>query len=131
LISLISATTEFLIVYLSTGNMIFYYCYLATLFFALFYGLRLYRKYVDFRQNLYLFLPNSSEKQLEPLEMNLEDQDIPLKVCLYYRNGATFEEIKQNLNLSHPTQARRELIKGLDILLKEHGEKHESKIHER
>jgi hypothetical protein len=46
-------------------------------------------------------------------------------VRFYYRNGATYEEIERNLGLKHPNQVKRELIKGLDILLKSYDEKHE------
>ena len=70
----------------------------------------------DFRENLNLFLPENTEKQLEPLNMEIED--LPVKVCLLYRNGASLTDIKGDFRLSHPTQVRRKLVEGLDILLK-------------
>lgn len=73
-----------------------------------------------------MFIPSDKaerENQLEPL--NIEVEDVALKACLYYRNGASYEDIKRNLSLSHPEQAKRLLIRGLDFLLKNYNEHNE------
>lgn len=54
----------------------------------------------------------------KPLEMEVED--LSLKACLYYRNGCSFMQICYKLGLGRePQSAKRLVIKGLDILLKE------------
>lgn len=111
----------FILLWISSQNLIFYYGYIASFGFSVIYGIRYYLEFQNFRDNLYLFLPNHEEKQLEPLSVNVED--LPLKVCLYYRNGATLESMKKDFGLSHANQVKRELVKGLDILLREHNEK--------
>jgi hypothetical protein len=107
--------------YSFTQNMIFYYAYVGALAFSFVYALNYSRQFKDFKENLYLFIPPGENNKVEPL--NIEVNDIALKVCLYYRNGATQEQIKRNLGLNHPTQVKRELVKGLTILLKEHNSK--------
>ena len=52
---------------------------------------------------------------IEPLEM--ETEDLPLKVCLLYRNRASLSEIERKLGFNHPTQVKRKLLEGLNILL--------------
>lgn len=66
-------------------------------------------------------MPSEAIKPLEPLSMELED--LPLKVYLRYRNGATLEVIRQDVGLNTAYQVRRELVKGIDILLREHNGK--------
>jgi len=59
-----------------------------------------------------------TSKLNEPLDVKVED--LPLKACLLYRNGHSFLYVSKALGLSHADLARRLVIKGLDILLKEH-----------
>jgi hypothetical protein len=120
LLIFVLTTIMLILLWISSQNLIFYYGYIASLGFSVFYGIKIYLEFQNFRENLYLFLPNS-EKQLEPLSIDI--QDLPLKVCLYYRNGATLESMKEDFGLKHPNQVRRLLIEGLDILLKEHNAK--------
>jgi hypothetical protein len=90
------------------------------------YLLKCYFDIREFREALSqgLLLPhkeNEAEK-LEPLNMDLENEDLALKVCLLYRNGASFPKIKRKLGFSHPTAVQRLLRKGLDVLLKTYKE---------
>ncbi len=130
LLMLAFVTVELILFYFSMQNIIFYYAYLGMLLSDFFYFIKYYLWFRDFRETLSqgLLFPSKNEEisNLESLEIKgLEDT--PLKACLSYRNGATFDEITEFLGLSHPTQAKRELIKGLDILLKFH-EKHRKKV---
>jgi hypothetical protein len=109
------ANSELLILYLSAQSNVFYVCWLALLAAAAGSGMRFYQNFYSFRANLGLFIPNN-EAQTEPLSIDVDGK--ALQVCLYYRNGATLEELKQNFGFNHPNQPKRELIKGLDFLLR-------------
>lgn len=82
------------------------------------YGLRLYGNFDEFRINLGLFMQNNErgDEKIEPLNMEFNDKAV--QVCLYYRNGASLTQIKENMKFDHPEQVRRHLLKGLGILLK-------------
>ena len=118
---LFTSSIMVLLAYSFTQNMIFYYIYVGVLLFSFAYALNYSRQFKHFKETLNLFIPSENDKPIEPLNIDVEDR--ALKVCLWYRNGATQEQIKQNLGLNHPNQVKRELIKGLDILLKEHNSK--------
>lgn len=127
---LVLVTTESILLFIITQNIIFYYAYLGMLMFDFFYFIKYYLQFRDFRETLSqgLLFPSNKESpsDLEPLETDgLED--VSLKVCLFYRNEASLNDIAKDFGFSHPTQAKRELIKGLDILLKSY-EKHEKKV---
>lgn len=124
---LLVTASELCLLYILSQNQILYYGFLAILLLASSYGIKYYWSFLDFRNNLYLFVSDSeikSENHVEPLNMELNDAS--LKVCLYYRNGASLEDIQKDLGLNHPQQVKRELVKGLGFLLKfyhEHKEK--------
>ena len=119
IILLFTSSIMIVLAYVFTQNMIFYYGYIGALFFSFAYAFRYSRQFRDFKDTLHLLLP--SEKPIEPLSMELED--LPLKVCLDYRNGASYEAIAQNMGIDTSYQVKRELVKGLDILLREHNGK--------
>jgi len=126
LLILVLASTELILFYISTQNNVFYVIYCGTLIVCLLYGTKYYKEFRDFQTSLYLLIPSKYEKPSNLESLSIDGlQETPLKVCLFYRNGASYEEIKQVLGLSHPTQVKRQLIKGLDILLRsyEKGEK--------
>jgi len=116
---LLTSSTIVFLAWISTQNVIFYYGYIGALGFSFIYVLYYAQQFRDFKETLHLFLP--SEKPFEPLSMELED--LPLKICLRYRNGATLEVIRQDVGLNTAYQVRRELVKGIDILLREHNGK--------
>jgi hypothetical protein len=116
---LFTSSVMVLLAYAYTQNMVFYYCYLGVLGFSFFYAFRYAQSFKHFKETLNLYIPSQdSNPGLEPL--NMEAEDLPLKVCLYYRNGATYKKIQQDLGIAYPQQVKRELIKGLDILLREY-----------
>jgi len=116
---LLTSSIIVLLAYLAIQNVFFYYGYIGMLGFSFIYVLYYGQQYRDFKETLHLFLP--AEKPIEPL--NIELEDLPLKVCLDYRNGASYEVIAQNLGIDTSYQVKRELVKGLDILLREHNGK--------
>jgi len=90
------------------------------------YLLKCYFDIREFREALSqgLLLPHkeNEDEKLEPLTLDLEDDDLALKVCLLYRNGDSFKEIMKAFNLQHPMEVRRLMVKGLDVLLKTYKE---------
>jgi hypothetical protein len=66
--------------------------------------------------------PLEDDGKGEPLTLDLENEDLALKVCLLYRNGDSFKEIMKAFNLQHPMEVRRLMVKGLDVLLKTYKE---------
>jgi len=66
--------------------------------------------------------PLQDDGKVEPLTLDLENEDLALKVCLLYRNGDSFKEIMKAFNLQHPMEVRRLMVKGLDVLLKTYKE---------
>ena len=120
LLVLVLSATGLVLLYFSTQNIIFYYAYLGMLLFDSFYFINYYFQFRAFRETLsqgLLFPSKENPSDLETLE--IEDlEDVPLKICLFYRNGASLQDIAKEFGLSHPTQAKRQLQKGLHILLR-------------
>lgn len=129
---LLVANAELLFLYLSQANELFYYAWLGFLIAAVLYGMKYYSNFQEFKDNLNLFLPSEANNtvQKEHLILNTDNipDNIPLKVCLWYQQGAKLEEIKKNLGLTHAQQVKRELIKGLTFLLKFYNEHKEKEV---
>jgi len=119
---LVLVTTESILLFIITQNIVFYIIYCGTLVICFLYGFRFFLQFRDFRKNLFLFLCSESLHSL-----NIDGlRDLALRICLFYRNGASLQDIAREFGLSHPTQAKRQLQKGLHILLEfyeKHGEK--------
>ena len=112
----LNVNIQFLILYTTQQNFLYYYAWLAVLGLTAYYGVVYYRSFQNFRNNLGMFLPIvENNEKIEPLNMELSDKS--LQVCLYYRNGATLEQIKANCGFNHANQVKRELIKGIGFLL--------------
>lgn len=126
LMILIVVATEFLVFYLLNQNMILHFGFCGMLLALLIYGTKYCVQFRDLREKLYLFFPSEPEKPHNPL--NIETDDLPLKVCLKYRNGSSLNNIQKDLQLTHPMQAKRELRRGLDILLRSYNSNHEEKV---
>lgn len=121
LLILVMASGELLIYYLSTWSIFFYYIFLANLFLASIYGIKYYLDYQNFRKELGFYLP--VEEKEEKLEYSNEDLPVvSLQACRDYRNGASYNEIKDSYGLDHPNKARRLVLTGIGVLLKEHYE---------
>jgi len=126
LLCILIADFEFLTLYLiNPTTEAFYYAYLALLCLSAIFGAKSYRDYLGFRETLAqgLFCSSSSDVDsfgFEPLEI---PADKALAVCTYYHNGATFNQIAESIGLKEAQQVKRLLVKGLEILLKEHNER--------
>lgn len=118
-------SAELLFFYSWNQNMIFYYGYVGMLVIACFYAIRYYLQFRSFKENINLYVPISNK--IEPLEIE-GLTDIPLKVCLYYRNGASLRDIQEDLKLGCPIQSKKLLIKGLDKLLRFYNENNLEKV---
>jgi len=120
---LVSVTIQLLIIHLQSQNIIFYYAYVGMMLFSAFYGTKYYREFRDFKGNLNLFIPCQNTQNgncVEPL--NIDVEDLPLKVCLWYQQGAGYSKIQKDLGFSYIEQVRRELRKGLSFLLRYYNE---------
>jgi len=128
LLVILNVDMQLLIFYLNTQNLLYYAGWVVVSGLSLVYSIKYYGQFGNFRENLGLFLvnPDSKEDKIEPLTMNLDSR--ALQVCLYYRNGATLEEMKADFGFKHPNQVKRELIKGISFLLKFYDEHKEAKI---
>lgn len=118
LLTLIVVTIDLFFFYFSTQNIVFYYAYLVTLVSCLVYFIRYFLQFRDFQANLGLLFPFNSPRSESLPRLEIEVEDVALKVCLYYRNGGSFSDIKTHLGFSHTQQVKRELLKGLGFLLR-------------
>ena len=127
LLFLMLIAVEFTVLSLSFGFLGSYFLWSFIVVALTVYLLRCYFQVREFKENLSLFLPQKQEderkiEKLEPLNMELSEDDVALKVCLLYRNGVCIHKIRQIMGWSHPNKVRRMLIRGLDILLKNYEE---------
>ena len=125
---LLIANSEFLILHLLNPEIsAYYYGYVFLLGLSAIFGLKYILEYRRFRETLQqgLFCPSDVDRLVN--SSDVEPLDIPddkaLAVCTYYHNGSTMLQIQRNMGFTHPEQVKRHLLKGLDILLKEHVEK--------
>jgi len=131
LLVLIIASLQIFLVYASNQNMIWYVSYCVIIAFSIIYAIKYYLDFKNFKENLYLFIPNipnnedKHEEIEEPLNIDIDDMDTSLKVCLDYQRGKGFPHIYKALGLKHPETARRELRKGLNFLLRFYNENKE------
>ena len=128
LICILIVSSEFLILFLLNPTAIaFYYGFLVLLCISVFFGLKYVREYKQFRETLNqgLFCPSDVDRLVNSSDFGplAIPDDKALAVCTYYHNGSTLTQIERNMGFTHPEQVKRHLLKGLDILLKEHVEK--------
>ena len=129
LIFLFMITVEFAIFYIMSNNMAFYYASIFVFMIVMVYSFDMINKFQSFQD---MFDQNISNSKLnlelrQPLEMEgLEERAV--KACLYYRNSHSFVYVAKALGLGHPELARRQVIKGLDILLKNYEEHNIKKV---
>jgi hypothetical protein len=119
LFALFMATIECLLFYVWTQNLYSYYGYIGTLVLSAYGSYWYYRKFTLFRANLDMFFNGAPA----PLNMPMVNEELCIKACLLYQQGASFTDIKTDLQLSHVNQAKRLIQKGLSILLIEHKQK--------
>jgi len=95
------------------------YAFLGAIFSIGAYGCLYFLRIRNFKENIGLYIPKA-ESSIEFLEI---PDDKALAVCTYYHNGASLEQIKHDMGFNHANQVKRHLLKGLDILLREHKER--------
>ena len=131
LFGLLIVNSEFLILSLLNPEIsAYYYGYMFLLGLSAIFGAKYILEYRRFRETLEqgLFCPSDVDRlvnssDVEPLAI---PDDKALAVCTYYHNGSTLTQIERNMGFTHPEQVKRHLLKGLDILLKEHAEKEQN-----
>lgn len=124
LILLIVLSMELLFFYVSLGSFpLFLACSIMSIVSAA-YGIRIFLKFKGFKQNLNLYFP-TSEKTI-PLELNLENEELMLKVALLYANAQPFHKIARAFKLRDQNEARRLLYQALAFLLKFYDEHKEA-----
>jgi hypothetical protein len=101
------------------------YAALGVLVLSCLFGARYFLQVKHFKEDMHLYIPGSGiEQTREPLintSEPKEPRDRALKAVFYYRAGVPFKDIAERLGLPiHATAGKREVLKGLDILLKEH-----------
>jgi hypothetical protein len=66
----------------------------------LYYSAKFFGIFLAFQKNLHLFIPDPEVSKSDPVEpLNMELTDLPLKVCTYYRAGASFIDIEHNMGI--------------------------------
>jgi hypothetical protein len=75
-----------------------------------------------FRRDVNLYVPDIVVQNDKPLPLELDVEGLPLKVCQMYHNGFGYVTIAQKFRLDHANEAKRQLVKGLGILLESYGE---------
>lgn len=114
LLLLLVADIQVLFWYVAVQNLVLYAFWLGLLMTCVLYGISFYGNFDEFTSNLALFIPNND---VRPEPLNIETDDKALRICLYYEQGSTLEQIKNELSLNHATTVQRELRKGLRFLL--------------
>ena len=131
LICILIANSELLILYLlNPASQAYYFGYMVLLGLSAIFGFKYILEYRQFRETLAqgLFCPSDVDRLVNSSDFGPLDipDDKALAVCTYYHNGSTLTQIERNMGFTHPEQVKRHLLKGLDILLKEHAEKEQN-----
>lgn len=135
LVFLSISTFELLIFYFLNQNIAFLIAYDLGLLCSFVYGVHFFVKYREFKADLYLFFPSIAQTQNNEEEIKaktgLINEELSLEVCRLYSRGCSFSDIEKKIGFSYPTQTKRELIKGLRVLLKNYGDLNEHKLSKR
>jgi hypothetical protein len=111
--------------FLSQSKILFL-CFIGTLYVMYCISLLALSKFTAFRSDVQQGLL-TRESPMPNNENTLEILDIPedkaLAVCTLYHNGVGYKEIQKSMGFEHRQQVKRALLKGLDVLLKEHNGK--------
>jgi len=107
------------------GSWLFYIMFLGIGLSVFGFAMIYFKEVKELKSNLYLFFPSKSneasgEEILDNIEepLQIEKEDLPLKVCEMYRNGLGYGKIMKSLGLKHSNNVKRNIVKGLDFLLK-------------
>jgi len=111
---------ELALFYMMSQNIVCYWASTGVFGIALLLTFQMIREFEHFQDIYDQNISNSKLKTELNKPLNMEVEDLPLKACLLYRNGHSFQYVSKALGLSHADLGRRLVIKGLDILLKEY-----------
>lgn len=117
-IVLFLADSSVLVYWIYSGMMIVWVLWIFLFYLACLVAVYFYRDYRSFQKNLNLMLPQNDDL-LPHIEAVSDDE--ALKALIQYHNGGTYQDISQDFNCDI-NKAKRLVIKGIDILLKEHKE---------
>jgi hypothetical protein len=123
LFTFIVVGSDLLLFYLITPDVVLYYSYLSIFLTAGVVGLKAYWDLGVIRHDLEFLFPNASnnEERLPNIVLSEADSESKaMRAVTCYRNGASMSKIMTDFELPHVNSARRLIIQGLDILLKEH-----------
>jgi len=112
--------TELSLFYVMSDNIFCYWGSTGIFGIALFITVQMVKDFEHFQD---IYDQNISNSKLDVTlnkPLNVEAEDLPLKACLLYRNGYSFQQIVNKLQLGDEAQtAKRLVVRGLDLLLKE------------
>ena len=109
LVILFFGMAQFLMLYIITQNIVFYYVYIVALFSLFFLSSKCYARFKRFQQQLYLFFP-MRENNNENMRISYENEE--LNTLLKWANGSTWRDLFDN-----PMECNRFIRKHLKTLL--------------
>ena len=113
--------TELSLFYVLSQEIICYWSSTGVFGVALILTFQMVKDFEHFQDIYDQNISNSKQNVELNKPLNVEAEDLPLKACLLYRNGYSFVQITHKLQLGDEAQtAKRLVVRGLDLLLKEH-----------
>lgn len=101
-----------ILLHLQTSFFLFDVLFISLMGLCLYFGVSLL---LDFRK-----LSRFDWLKTETDVINAENLEETYKICAYYANGATYDKLKADFNLSENNQVQRRIKEGIRQLLKEH-----------
>lgn len=99
------------------------------LFLTVYLSLKFYRNYKHYKANFHNFFlatnPYNTVQEDFFGNNTKDDEKRAFEACQIYAFHGSFDSVKEKLDLSEPTQAKRLVLKGIKLLIKNYGEKHE------
>ena len=113
---------ELSLFYVMSDNIFCYWGSTGVFGVALFITVQMVTDFEHFQDIYDQNISNSKQNVALNKPLNVEAEDLPLKACLLYRNGYSFMQITHKLHLDNNESetAKRLVVRGLDLLLKEH-----------
>ena len=111
---------ELALFYMMSDNIFCYWSSTGVFGIALVITFQMVKDFEHFQDIYDQNISNSKQNVELNKPLNVEAEDLPLKACLLYRNGYSFVQITHKLQLGRePQTAKRLVVRGLDLLLKE------------
>ena len=112
--------TELSLFYVLSQEIICYWSSTGVFGVALILTFQMVKDFEHFQSMYDENISNSKQNAALNKSLDVEAEDLPLKACLLYRNGYSFQQIVNKLQLGDEAQtAKRLVVRGLDLLLKE------------